>query len=129
MQRSEDASLVTCSRYWNWNWRSHPSLESAKRHDQAWRKRPGILASSWIHAVVHAPGAQCGGGMTALPVLDRGNSAVQQLHAWLRRERDTCRGILETETDTTVILRTQGRAQLLRELEMSIDPNIKGYGT
>ena len=63
-----------------------------------------------------------------VPHLDRGNSAVMQLHAWLRREREKCRGVLETTTDMETILRTQGRAALLRELETVIDPNIRRYG-
>jgi len=56
------------------------------------------------------------------PRLDHGNAAVMQLREWIKGQREAARQTLETETDLNVILRTQGRAALLAELERCVDP-------
>ena len=60
--------------------------------------------------------------MSDFPTLDHGNTAVVQLRDWLQAQRKAAQRVLEDERDHDVLLRTQGRAALLRELEQRCDP-------
>lgn len=66
--------------------------------------------------------------MPEFPRLKTGNAAVLELEAWLQSEREKCRGVLENDSDQVKLLRTQGRAGLIRELLQNIDPNHRRYG-
>ena len=62
------------------------------------------------------------------PALEYGNAAVIYLRAWIKGQRELARIEMETATDINIILRLQGRAALLAELEKNIDPAFKPYG-